>query len=691
MQIPCYTERMEKIKKATGVVVPLAALRSKVSPVIGEFPSLVPFARFCKKASLSIIQLLPLNDTGTQSSPYSALSSIALHPLYISVQAVSDFEPLYERRETFKKKYDLFVKRFSLSVRFDYAAVHEAKLELLRMIFDACVAKSKKSREAVLCFAEKNPWVIEYALYKNLKKAYLQASWKTWKKTDRTVSKEKINKVWHDKAMQKDHLFYVWLQMTASEQLLEARQKVASLGILLKGDIPILMNEDSCDCWAHPDLFTQRLRAGSPPDADNPAGQSWGFPVYNWDAMKKENYAWWKNRLRNAAAYYDAFRLDHILGFFRLWTLSEREANAVLGHTEPNLAIARKELCALGFDEARITWLSEPHVRTGLVEDITWNHESAVKILSTCMTKLQNEELWIFSKTVFGSLDILHMQFGSLCTKEAGERIKEKLAEKWCDRVLIPLSKDAFVFSWQYKNTTAWASLSENEKETLETLFQKNQKANEALWERHASNIFENIISETNMIACGEDLGARLDCLHPVMENFSILSLVAVRWAREWEKDEKPFVPPENYPELSVATTSVHDSSTMREWFQNEHENARLFLYGGKNASINASDAERKNAENAFKNFSPETAKAIFEKAASAKSVWFINPLQDYLYLNGDYYADDARSERINIPGTVSDFNWTYRMCVPIEKLLKDATLIKTISEIAKKHDGSLQ
>lgn len=702
---------MKKIKKATGVVVPLASLRTKSSQVIGEFPSLSSLAQFCKKASLSIIQLLPLNDTGTQSSPYSALSSLALHPLYISISAISEFDSLYDENESFIKKYESFIKKFSNHSRFDYNGVHETKLELLQMIFDLRVSKNKKSIETIFEFAKKNSWVCEYAVYKHLKKTYLQASWKTWKKTDRVMSAEKINKVWQDKAKQKDHLFYAWLQMIAHEQFLEARKKIASLGILLKGDIPILMNEDSCDCWAHPDLFNQKLRAGSPPDGDNPAGQSWGFPIYNWDVMKAEKFSWWKNRLQNASLYYDAYRLDHILGFFRLWAIAERDANAMLGYTLPNVPIKRKELSELGFDEARITWLSEPHVRTGLVEDVTWNHDAATKILSTCMTKLQNEELWIFARTIFGSSDILHLQFGNLCTKDAAERIKEKLSEKWCDRALISLSKNEFVFSWNYKNTTSWASLSTSEKEKLETLFQKNSDANEKLWEKCATEIFQNVISETKMIPCGEDLGAHLNCLHPVMEKFSIFSLLVLRWAREWEKEKQPFVKLENYPDLSVATTSVHDSSTMREWFENENESALTFLFDenflDKNSSndnfSNEKNSQVKNETEKFSNeknfnkkfetkkFSSVIAKAIFEKAASAKSLWFINPLQDYLYLNDEYYLENARDERINIPGTVSDFNWTYRIPIPIEKLQKDVTLIKTISEIVKKHDGSLE
>lgn len=648
-----------KLEKITGVAVPLGALYSKDSPCIGEFADLKPFAKFCKEAGLSIIQLLPVNDTGTQSSPYSGLSAFALHPIYIRLKDIPEFKKLYASDSSFKTKYDDFINTYAYSGRYDYDGILNTKIELLKKLYALTLEGSTGELSPELSkWIKNNPWVKTYAVYKNLKWNYLQASWKTWHKDDQNKSEEEINKLWNTKAFKKEHLFYAWLSMTADFQFEDAISFVHEQGISVKGDMPILMNEDSCDIWAHPEFFDSSLRAGSPCDGENPYGQSWGFPIYNWKNLEKNDYSWWKERLKTASRYYDAYRLDHILGFFRIWAIPEDDCNALNGHTEPYAAIKKTELYELGFDDDRIRWLSKPHIPTGAIQEITGDYDTAHKILNIFCKRIGYEELWLFNDSIKGSLDIQNTNLENLVPGESFSKVKEKLIQCWSDKTLIEIEKHRYVPLWSYTNSTSWKSLNQNEKAVLTNLFANITHKNEKLWKKQAEKIFTAITSENKMLACGEDLGVNIQCVPEVMKEHNILGLRVIRWCREWDKEGQPFIPPKDYEPLSVSTTSVHDSSTIRAWYTQE---------------LNL-------------DFTEETAFSILKNGAETKSIFFIPPLQDLLYMNKKYWLDDCADERINIPGTVTKFNWTYRMPAPIEELCNDKELIEKINIIAERN-----
>jgi 4-alpha-glucanotransferase len=678
----------------TGIVVPLGALYSKNHTAIGEFPALAELAEFCRKTGLSIIQLLPVNDTGTQSSPYSGLSAFALHPVYISLTDLPEFSKAYASDASFAGTYDNFIKNNPYKNRYDYDAVLNEKINMLRTLYASTeTAESGKPSAELSAWIQENQWIIPYAVYKNLKWKYMQSSWKSWQKEDRFVHKDEIISRWNKAADKTEHLFYAWTQMRASQQFASAADKVHSEGIILKGDMPILMNEDSCDAWAQPEIFNQSLRAGAPVDGENAKGQNWGFPTYNWKYIKSTDYAWWKERLASAARYYSAYRLDHILGFFRIWAVPERDTTAVLGHAEPCCPVTRDELHNAGFDDGRITWLSQPHVQTGIIEDITWNHDSAHKILKTCMTLIPDEEMWRFNKNIKGDKDIYEFDFGTLCSKDAANRIKERLAEQWLNRCLIEIEENKFVPVWTYASSSSWQTLSGDEKNKLQNIFNSEKKAEEKLWQEQASDILGALTGSVDMVACGEDLGVTLDCLPSVMKSNTILSLRVVRWSREWNKDGQPYIPFNSYPRLSVTTTSVHDSPTIREWWEKDPYAAELFVktnpaaFGIRTDEVPSRRFES-NEAGMYKAFTQETAKCILTATAESGSLWCIHPLQDFLYMNKTYWLEKAAGERINVPGSVNAFNWAYRIPAPIEQIEKDEELIGKIKSITDKHIG---
>ncbi len=672
---------MTQIERLTGTAVPLGALRTEKAASIGEYTDLKKLADFAKKSGLGLIQLLPVNDSGTQSSPYSALSAFALHPIYLSLESIEGFDGLYKSNAEFKKNYDAFISYHKDAERFSYDDVNNSKDYFLRKIYaETETAKKGKASKNLEDFIKKNDWVIPYAVYKNLKYSYMQASWKSWKKIDTGLSEEEIKKRWNAEPA---HLYYAWLQAECEKQFSESVEYCRKNKILIKGDLPILMNEDSCDAWSHPEIFNQSLRAGSPADGENPSGQNWGFPIYNWKNLKADNYTWWKNRLINASKFYDAYRLDHILGFFRIWAIPENDCNALNGHTEPFAGFKVDDLYELGFDDERIRWLSVPHVPTHVIEDITWNHEKSHEILKLFATKLPNEELWLLDgagKKAFGSKNIEEADLSGmeLCTEEAEIKIKEYLVKAWSDRTLIPMGKNKYVPSWIYGQSTSWGTLNDLEKEKLTELFEKVSMKENKTWEKNATEILTALTEATEMIPCGEDLGVGFECVPRVMKKLGILGLRVVRWCRKWNEEGQPYVPFEDYEPLSVCTTSVHDSSTMREWFNNSQftiNNSQLMEI--KNEETESELSKTNNILD-----SQLSIDNLLSACKASKSTWFIPPLQDLLYMNEKYWKKNAEDERINVPGSVNPFNWTYRIPARLEELLADKELCKKIKEL---------
>ena len=671
------------MKKRTGIVVPLSALYTKDCPSCGDFLALKDLADFCEKAGFSIVQLLPVNDTGTQSSPYSGLSAFALHPLFIRINALPEFAAAMKGNKAFATAYMAFEKEFGYKKRFDYDAVLGEKTKLLHLLFNYIEKKNSKDEaeanklnKELAKFVRSNQWIIPYAVFKNIKDENMQASWKSWDESIQKLSYDQIKLKWQNKAKKSSHDFFVWCQLRASEQFKEGAESLRAKKIILKGDIPILMNEDSVDCWTYPEFFRQELRAGSPPDGGNPMGQNWGFPTYDWDRLEADEFTWWKDRIKTSAQYYDAFRIDHILGFFRIWASKENETTAYLGHTIPYADFTRKTLNELGFDDDRIKWISEPHIPTGIIENITWNHDEATAVLEKVCDRVKTEELWTFKKEIDGDKEIYAMNFFE--DEGKNNAVKNALAEKWRDRSLIQIKKDRFIKVYAFENSTAWKTLSEKEQEKLRKLFEEIEVKENKLWEKQATTTLSAIVHASDMIPCAEDLGVNLPVMPEVLKKLDILSLKVIRWTRQWDKPGQPYIPFTDYPELSVATTSVHDSSTLRQWWNQEKDSVWAF--------INSVECENKPDGNSA--FTPEIAEFILRSLASCKSALLINPLQDYLFLEHSFYLENEDDERINIPGSVNTFNWTYRIPVTIEEMSGNKGLLNKIKTIVETHDG---
>ena len=295
--------------RGAGTAVPVFSLRSESDFGIGEFNDLKDLVDWAVKTGQCIIQILPINDTTRKgewkdSYPYSPVSSFALHPIYIHLQDLG-----IKETAAFKKEQ----QELNALPEIDYPRVYKSKMALVRKAF---TARGQKDLESASCrkFIKENAyWLDEYAEF---------------------CAKRDGN----------EPEYHKWIQFHLDKQLSAQVKYARSKGISLKGDLPIGVSQDSADAYYHPELFNLDSSAGAPPDYFSQDGQNWGFPTYNWDEMAKDDYAWWKSRLRKMSQYFDAFRIDHILGFFRIWEIPAEQKSGLMGHFNPALPYSADEI-----------------------------------------------------------------------------------------------------------------------------------------------------------------------------------------------------------------------------------------------------------------------------------------------------------------------------------------------------------
>ncbi|HEV8051382.1 MAG TPA: 4-alpha-glucanotransferase, partial [Parachlamydiaceae bacterium] len=305
------------IKHHHGINLPLFALHSKNSAGIGEFPDLIPLLSWCNSLDLDVVQLLPLNDTGEDTSPYGALSAFALNPLHLGLSALPnvDSNPILK---TMLKE----AQKLTYCQRIPYHQLHVNRNIFLKAYFQEH-SESIIESEGYKKFAENNPWVKGYALFKSIRKECNWQSWENWPEEIKNPSENSLKQLTEKYEVQVS--YHQVIQYLCFEQMKAVKAHADSLGIFLKGDLPILINSESADVWLNRRFFNMELSAGAPPDHYSDDGQNWGFPLYNWDEMGKDGFKWWKERLSVASNFYHIYRLDHVVGFYRIWGIAKGE------------------------------------------------------------------------------------------------------------------------------------------------------------------------------------------------------------------------------------------------------------------------------------------------------------------------------------------------------------------------------
>lgn len=312
-----YTGRQWKrigIKRRAGVAVPLFSLFSGKSTGIGEIPDLKLLVDWCKKTGLSIIQLLPLNDVGTDFSPYNAISTFAIDPVYLRLGNLK----ITDKRKFRKEILELKNKYPSGNGRVNYD-IKKEKLNLLYKIYkDSDITRSAKFRRFV---KDNTHWLKDYALFKLIKDEKDEKAWFKWKKSLRKRDEKALCKL--EKQNVSKIEFYYWLQWQLNEQLTAIKKYASEKKVLIMGDIPFLVSRDSADVWAHQDYFKLDYEAGAPPDMFFSKGQRWGMPPYEWNNIARDGFIYIKQRLKYAETFYEMFRIDHFVGLLRVWVIKK--------------------------------------------------------------------------------------------------------------------------------------------------------------------------------------------------------------------------------------------------------------------------------------------------------------------------------------------------------------------------------
>lgn len=654
--------------RGAGVSIPMFSVRSESDLGVGEFLDLKLLVDWAVHSGFHLVQLLPINDTSVHkmwwdSYPYSSLSVFALHPLYLRVHALSEKIPQDIKEEIEKAKEQLDGKDV------DYEATMTTKLSIAKKIFvleKDLILNSSSFQEY---FSENEDWLKPYAAFCFLRDFFETSDHSQWGRFSH-YSKEKLEKLISKDSLHYDVIcFHYYIQYHLHIQLSEAANYAREQGVILKGDLPIGVDRNSVDTWVYPNLFRMNTSTGAPPDYFDKNGQNWGFPTYNWEEMSKDNYAWWRARLSQMAKYFTAYRIDHILGFFRIWELPEHAMTGLVGKFRPSIPLSQEELEREGiwdFDR-----LSRPYVLQQFLQDkfgISWSFIASNFLNEYQKNRYEFKEDCNTEKKIASKLKSLSEN--SLLDNE--DKIRRDLFDLLRNIVLIrdPEDPKKFYPRFNLEDTSSFQDLDGHSKNVLKRLYYDYYfHRQENLWRQNALKTLPVLLNSSDMLACGEDLGLIPSCVHPVMQE---LGLVGLRIQRMPSEPGLEFGIPSQYSYMTVCAPSCHDCSTLRAWWEEDEERRRRYF-----KTVVGSDLLPPST------CVPDVAYFVIKQHVEAPSMWAIFPLQDLLALKEKYTRRPATEETINDPTNPKHY-WRYRVHVTLESLMKDNELITTIKDLVR-------
>ena len=323
--------------KGAGTVIPVFSLRSEGSFGVGDFGDLKLMVDWCVKTQQRVLQVLPINDTISthtwqDSYPYNAISIYALHPQYCDLRQLPALKD-----EQLKARFETLRQELNQLPQIDYERMIAAKKEYLEEVFKQEGAKTKRSKEYKDFVEQNREWLEPYARFCYYRDLYGTATFSEWPQP-------------LAKPVQKVLDFWIFVQFHLDGQMRAAHEYARQQRVVLKGDIPIGISRDGVEAWVEPRYFNLNGQAGAPPDPFSADGQNWGFPTYNWDEMLSDGCQWWVRRFRKMAQYFDAYRIDHVLGFFRIWEIPVPEKSGLMGQFAPALGMSLEEIEGYGVE-----------------------------------------------------------------------------------------------------------------------------------------------------------------------------------------------------------------------------------------------------------------------------------------------------------------------------------------------------
>ncbi len=651
-------------RKLAGTQVPVFSLRTCKSAGIGDFGDLKTMIDFVASTGQKVLQLLPINDTTithtwTDSYPYSCISVFAIHPQYADLHALPELKDAKARAEAEKTRAEL-----NALDKIDYEKVNDFKINYLRQIFNQEGEKMMKTAEYKAFFQASELWLVPYAQYSYLRDKNGTADFNQW--PDHQVWDEAERKVLADPktAAYKNVAFFYFVQFVLDRQMQEAHEHAKAKGVILKGDIPIGVNRNGCDVWTEPKYFNLNGQAGAPPDDFSANGQNWGFPTYNWFEMLKDGCQWWNRRFQNMARYFDAYRIDHVLGFFRIWEIPVHSVHGLLGQFAPALAMSREEIESYGlhFQEDRFT---RPFITDWVLDRVF--HERAGEVKEKYLDRLDDERYQM--KPEVDTQRKVEALFADV-TNEKELWLRDGLYALISDVLFVRDHTNPGVFHPRISAQLdfIYESLYDNDKAAFNRLYNDYfYRRNNQFWYQEAMKKLPKLVQATRMLVCAEDLGMVPDCVPWVMDELKILSLEL----QSMPKDPSvKFGHLSRNPYRSVCTISSHDMPTLRMWWDEniqrtqEYYNTMLYRQGPAPHPLPG-----------------WLASDIISRHLTSPSMLCILSIQDWLATDEALRLPDADAERINIPATPKHY-WRYRMHLNIEDLAADKRFVQNITEM---------
>ena len=651
-------------RKVAGTAIPVFSLRSEGSFGVGDFGDLKKLIDWAVSTHQQAIQILPINDTTItntwmDSYPYNSISIYAFHPMYIDLRQLGklkDKEALafYEEKR----------KELNALPQIDYESVNNTKRGYLISMYQQTGKKVLASAEFKKFFKENEHWLLPYAAFSYLRDQYGTPNFSQWPEHNEYHADEIAAMCIPESDCYEEIAFYYYIQYNLHIQLLDAGNYAREKGIIFKGDIPIGISRNSVEAWIEPYYFNMNGQAGAPPDAFSTNGQNWGFPTYNWDVMEKDDYQWWQKRFRKMAEYFTAYRIDHILGFFRIWEIPSHSVHGLLGQFVPALPMSVDEIQSYGLTFQK-DFMTKPFINENILNRIFG--EKADRVKETFVQHCHDDIYEMRSE--FDTQRKVEAYFAERKDEES-RNICEGLYTLISNVLFVPDRKHPSMYHPRIavQNDFIFEVLSPEEKEVFNRLYNHYyyQRHNQ-FWYQEAMKKLPILTQSTSMLVCGEDLGMVPDCVPWVMEQLQILSLEIQRMPKNPQHE---FGHVWEYPYRSVCTISTHDMATLRGWWEEDYEQTCRYYN-----QVLGHWGEVPTAAPGW------VCEEIVRNHLECPSLLCILSFQDWLSMDEEIRYPNVDAERINVPANPRQY-WRYRMHLTLEELMKSNKFNEKMKEM---------
>lgn len=651
--------------RGAGVAIPVFSIRSNEDFGVGDFMDLKKMVDWAAMTGQNFLQILPINDTTmthtwTDSYPYNANSTFALHPMYLRLELLGQLADPARR-----KHYEALRQELNSLPTVDYERVNEAKTAYTREIFAQEGEKIINSPEFKEFVERNKEWLTPYAAFCVLRDMNGTPDFSRWG----AYAKYRPDAVESFVESHKEKIDFVYYQQFHLDaQMKEVRRYATTHHVAIKGDIPIGISRTSVDAWISPRLFNMNSQAGAPPDDFSVLGQNWGFPTYNWEEMNRDGFAWWKSRFRKMSEYFDAYRIDHVLGFFRIWQIPMDALHGLLGVFSPALPFSPDELRNNYDFWINVDLQTRPYIADWFLGEFFGEYTEEVK--RTYLNPLGDGRYEL--KPAYSTQRKIADYFATIEKSDKNSHICQALLGL-IDNVLFiedPEEKGKYHPRISAQHTYIYRSLNDYEKWCFNRLYNDfYYHRHNDFWYGKAMWKLPPLIGATDMLTCAEDLGMIPDCVPAVMNKLEILTLDIQRMPKDPKAE---FGNTWSYPYYSVCTTSTHDMGGIRQWWEEDREKTQHFY---NNVLHQHGDAPYY-AE-------PWICERIVDLHLKSPSMLCILPLADWLSISGDIRRNDPHDEQINVPANSRHY-WRYRMHLTIEQLMADKKYNDKITAMIK-------